>query len=165
MLSRGVLLRSVGCWLAPRVALTVEARGSIFQRRATSARQQNSPVLRPRIEKMIRSQERTESADTACFQKSHPPVFFLFSLCYLPLEKLSKSLIPLSDCRFVLNRPPCFSWKISLFPGQAGSQKSPCKTRIAGRTHRSVCQSQRPHHHGFEEPAQPNGRGKKQPKR
>jgi len=32
MLSRGVLLRSVARWLASRVTLTVEARGSIFQR-------------------------------------------------------------------------------------------------------------------------------------
>jgi hypothetical protein len=36
-------------------------------------------------------------------------------LCYLLLEKLSKSLIPRGDYPFVLNRPPCFSWKISLF--------------------------------------------------
>ena len=32
----------------------------------------------------------------------------LFSLCYLLLEKSSKSLIPLSDCPFVLNRLPVF---------------------------------------------------------
>jgi hypothetical protein len=42
-----------------------------------------------------------------------PPVskesFSLFSLCYLLLEKLSKSLIPLGDCPFVLNRLPVFS--------------------------------------------------------
>ena len=35
-------------------------------------------------------------------------VVSLFSLCYLLLEKSSKSLIPLSDCPFVLNRLPVF---------------------------------------------------------
>jgi hypothetical protein len=35
----------------------------------------------------------------------------------LLLEKLSKSLIPLSDCPLRAQSPPCFSWKISLFPG------------------------------------------------
>src|SRR5271157_4044417 len=49
------------------------------------------------------------------FANSRLPVF----LCYLLLEKLSKSLIPRGDCPFVLNRPPCFSWKISLFPAGA----------------------------------------------
>jgi hypothetical protein len=39
-----------------------------------------------------------------CFQR----VISLFSLCYLLLEKLPKSLIPLSDCLFVLNRLPVF---------------------------------------------------------
>ena len=37
-----------------------------------------------------------------CFQR----VVSLFSLCYLLLEKSSKSLIPLGDCPFVLNRLP-----------------------------------------------------------
>ena len=41
-----------------------------------------------------------------------PPVskksFLLLSLCYLLLKKLSKSLTPLSDCPFVLNRLPVF---------------------------------------------------------
>jgi hypothetical protein len=41
---------------------------------------------------------------TPCFQR----VVSLFSLCYLLLEKSSKSLIPLSDCPFVLNRLPVF---------------------------------------------------------
>ena len=39
----------------------------------------------------------------------------LFSLCYLLLEKLSKSLIPLSDCPFVLNRLPVFLGKSPCF--------------------------------------------------
>jgi hypothetical protein len=38
------------------------------------------------------------------FPKSHLPVFSLLLL----LEKSSKSLIPLSDCPFVLNRLPVF---------------------------------------------------------
>jgi hypothetical protein len=33
----------------------------------------------------------------------------LFSLCYLLLKKLSKSLITLSDCPFLLSRLPVFS--------------------------------------------------------
>ncbi len=37
-----------------------------------------------------------------CFQR----VVSLFSLCYLLLEKSSKSLIPLGDCPFVLNCLP-----------------------------------------------------------
>src|SRR6202166_5278439 len=51
-------------------------------------------------------------------KKSSPcflPVFSLFSLCYLLLEKLSKSLIPLSDCPFVLNRLPVFLGKSPCF--------------------------------------------------
>ena len=48
-----------------------------------------------------------------CFQR----VISLFSLCYWLLEKLAKSLIPLGDCPFVLNRLPVFL-KISLFPGK-----------------------------------------------
>ena len=50
------------------------------------------------------------------FPKSHLPV----SVCYLLLEKLSnyKSLIPLSDCPFVLNRLPVFLGKYPLFPGK-----------------------------------------------
>jgi hypothetical protein len=47
---------------------------------------------------------RTGTADAPCFQR----VISLFSLCYCFLEKLSKSLIPLSDCPFVLNRLPVF---------------------------------------------------------
>ena len=53
---------------------------------------------------MIRSRTRTGTADASCFQK----VVSLFSLCYLLLEKSSKSLIPLNDCPFVLNRLPFF---------------------------------------------------------
>ena len=52
------------------------------------------------------------------FPKSHLPVFALFSPCYLLLEKLSNSLIPLRDLPFRAQLPPCFSWKISLFPGK-----------------------------------------------
>ena len=42
----------------------------------------------------------------------------LFSLCYLLLEKLSKSLIPLRDCPFVLNRLPVFLGKSPCFRGK-----------------------------------------------
>jgi hypothetical protein len=48
--------------------------------------------------------KKTGTADAPCFQR----VVSLFSLCYLLLEKSSKSLIPLSDCPFVLNRLPVF---------------------------------------------------------
>ena len=61
---------------------------------------------------MIRSRARTGTAEARCFQR----VFSLFSLCYLLLEKLSKSLIPLSDCPFVLNRLPVFLGKSPCFP-------------------------------------------------
>jgi hypothetical protein len=43
-------------------------------------------------------------ADAPCFQR----VVSLFSLCYLLLEELSKSLIPHGDCPFVLNHLPVF---------------------------------------------------------
>jgi hypothetical protein len=52
-----------------------------------------------------------QTADAPCFQG----VFSLFSLCYLLLEKLSKFLIPLSDCPFVLNRLPVFLGKYPCF--------------------------------------------------
>jgi hypothetical protein len=51
------------------------------------------------------------TADALCFQR----VISLFSLCYLLLEKSSKSLIPLSDCPFVLNRLPVFLGKSPCF--------------------------------------------------
>ena len=54
--------------------------------------------------KMIRSRARTGTADAPCFQR----VISLFSLCYLLSETSSKSLIPLSDCPFVLNHLPVF---------------------------------------------------------
>jgi hypothetical protein len=57
----------------------------------------------PDPKKAEAGQER-ETTDAPCFQR----VVSLFSLCYLLLEKLSKSLIPLSDCPFVLNRLPVF---------------------------------------------------------
>jgi hypothetical protein len=62
----------------------------------------------------IRSRASTRTADAPCFQR----VISLFSLCYLLLEKLSKSLIPLGDCPFVLNRLPVFLE--NLFPGKTG---------------------------------------------
>ena len=59
----------------------------------------------PADPKMIRSRARNG-------KQRMPPVskkfVSLFSLCYLLLEKSSKSLIPLSDCPFVLQSPPCF---------------------------------------------------------
>src|SRR6202049_853370 len=61
-------------------------------------------VMGVALPRMIRSRARTGTADAPCFQR----VISLFSLCYLLLKKLSKSLIPLSDCPFVLNRLPVF---------------------------------------------------------
>src|ERR1035441_7097365 len=60
------------------------------------------PMPMPADPKMVRSRARTGTADAPCFQR----VVSLFSLCYLLLEKSSKSLIPLGDCPFVLNRLP-----------------------------------------------------------
>ena len=47
-------------------------------------------------------------------------VLSLFSLCYLVLEKSSKSLILLSDCPFVLNRLPAFLGISPCFRGKTG---------------------------------------------
>ena len=65
---------------------------------------------------MIRSRARTGTADAPCFQR----VISLFSLCYLLLEKLSKFLIPLSDCPFVLNCLPVFLGKSPCFREKTG---------------------------------------------
>jgi hypothetical protein len=65
----------------------------------------------PADPKMIRSRARTGTADAPCFQR----VISLFSLCYLLLKKLSKSLITLSNCPFVLNRLPVFLGKSPCF--------------------------------------------------
>jgi hypothetical protein len=56
------------------------------------------------------------SERATCFQR----VVSLFSLCYLLLEKSSKSLIPLGDCPFVLNRLPDFLGKSPCFQAEAG---------------------------------------------
>src|SRR6202049_4562297 len=61
---------------------------------------------------------RTGTADAPCFQR----VISLFSLCCLLLKKLSKSLIPLSDCPFVLNRLPVFLGKSPCFREKTDSQ-------------------------------------------
>ena len=58
--------------------------------------------------------KKTGTADAPCFQK----VVSLFSLCYLLLEKSSKSLIPLSDCPRSCSIASLFFLKISLFPGK-----------------------------------------------
>ena len=58
---------------------------------------------------MIRSRANNRK-QRSLFPKSHLPVF----VCYLLLKKaISLSVI----ARFVLKSPPCFSWKVSLFPG------------------------------------------------
>ena len=57
-----------------------------------------------------------KQADAPCFQR----VISLFSLCYLLLEKLSKFLIPLSDCPFVLNCLPVFLGKSPCFREKTG---------------------------------------------
>src|ERR1700674_1908138 len=55
-----------------------------------------------------------------CFQR----VISLFSLCYLLLKKLSKSLIPLSDCPFMLNRLPVILGKSPCFRFETGNFRS-----------------------------------------
>jgi len=94
---------------SPWVAFTVEAIwGSILH----VARQQTGPLCATGS-KRIRSRARTGTADAPCFQR----VVSLFSLCYLLLEKSSKSLIRLSDCPFV-SIASLFFLEISLFPGE-----------------------------------------------
>ncbi len=46
------------------------------------------------------------------------PVFSLFLSVICFRRNLSKCFISHGDCPFALNRLPCFSWKISLFPGK-----------------------------------------------
>ena len=70
------------------------------------------------LPRMIRSRARAGTADAPCFQR----VISLFSLCYLLLKKLSKSLITLSDCPFVLNRLPVFLGKSPCFREKTDSQ-------------------------------------------
>jgi hypothetical protein len=59
------------------------------------------------------------------FPKRHP----LFSLCYLLLKKLSKSLTPLSDCPFVLNRLPVFLGNLPVF-GKTGKSGQASGSRL-----------------------------------
>src|ERR1019366_7831825 len=68
-----------------------------------------------------RARTGTGNSGRPLFPKSHLPV----SVCYLLLEKLSKSLIPLSDCPFVLNRLPVFLGKYPCFPGKTGKWWAP----------------------------------------
>ena len=75
------------------------------------------------LPRMIRSRARTGTADAPCFQR----VISLFSLCYLLLEKLSKSLITLSDCPFVLNRLPVILGKSPCFRFETGNFRR-CKS-------------------------------------
>ena len=75
-----------------------------------------SALSAPPDPKMIRSRARTGTAVAPCFQ--FQSVVSLFSLCYLVLQKLSKSLIPLSDCPFALNRLPVFLGKSPCFRGK-----------------------------------------------
>ena len=97
MLSRGMLPRNIGCRLgAPWHSPLRPWWGSIRFMSPTAKR----PCLRHRIPKMIRSGQEREQRTL--------PVFSLFLLCYLLLQKLAKSLISLSDCPFGLYRPPCF---------------------------------------------------------
>jgi hypothetical protein len=53
----------------------------------------------------------------------------LFLLCYLLLAKLSKSLIPLSDCPFVLNRLPVF---LENLPVSGKKQGTPVRPGLVG---------------------------------
>jgi hypothetical protein len=73
----------------------------------------------PPAPKMIRRRENGKQADAPCFQES--------SLCFLSVtcfwEKLSKFLIPLSDCPFVLNRLPVFLGEYPCFRGKTGTNR------------------------------------------
>jgi hypothetical protein len=57
------------------------------------------PCLGHRIHNDPKPGKNGKQRTAPCFQR----VVSLFSLCYLLLEKSSKSLMPLSDCPFVLN--------------------------------------------------------------
>src|ERR1700680_1436351 len=93
-------------------------RGANSVTSAVPIGQHARPMPMPADPKMIRSRVRTGTADAPCFQR----VISLFSLCYLLLKKLSKSLIPLSDCPFVLNRLPVFLGKSPCFREKTDSQ-------------------------------------------
>src|ERR1019366_5502207 len=69
------------------------------------------------IPKMIRSRPKNRKQRAPPGSKEFPS---LVSLCYLLLEKLSKFLIPLSDCPFVLNRLPVFLGKSPCFREKTG---------------------------------------------
>jgi hypothetical protein len=93
-------------------------RGANSVTSAVPIGQHARPMPMPADPKMIRSRARTGTADAPCFQR----VISLFSLCYLLLKKLSKSLITLSDCPFVLNRLPVFLGKSPCFREKTDSQ-------------------------------------------
>jgi hypothetical protein len=82
------------------------------------------------------------TSDAPCFQR----VISLFSLCYLLLEKSSKSLIPLSDCPFVLNRLPVFleNLPVSGKKQRWNEQLSFCRRQIADRFGRVKASASRP---------------------
>jgi hypothetical protein len=110
-----MLLRNIGCRLAPWVAFTVEAIwGSILH----VARQQTGPGLRHQIQKRSEAGQELEQR-TPPVSKESPS---LLSPCYLLLEKSSKSIISHDKFPFLRNSS-LFFWKISLFPGK-NSEKS-----------------------------------------
>ena len=82
----------------------------------------NRPCLRHRIQKRSEAGQEWETADAPCFQRVIP----LLSLCYLLLKKLSKSLTPLSDCPFVLNRLPVFLGNLPVSWKKKQGNPSPC---------------------------------------
>jgi hypothetical protein len=89
------------------------------------ARQQTGPVCATGSKNDPKPGKKREQAYAPCFQS----VISLFSLCYLLLEKSSKSLIPLGDCPFAPQSPPCFSWKSPCFREKTG----PALAKMADR--------------------------------
>ena len=97
---------------SPGVAFTVEA---IWRSILHVARQQTGPLCATGSKKNPKP-GKNENSGRPCFQRD----ISLFSLCYLLLEKLSKSRIPLGDCPFVLNRLPVFLGKSPCFREKTG---------------------------------------------
>src|ERR1019366_1537262 len=94
------------------------------------------------IPKMIRSRPKNRKQRTPPVSKEFTS---LFSLCYLLLEKLSKFLIPLSDCPFVLNRlpvflgkSPCFREKQQVIPVSSWKPSMAIRSRAIGELDGSI---------------------------
>jgi hypothetical protein len=80
------------------------ARPAICQSRFNPGIRQKGICALPSLLPVARVVQRTPPVS-----KESSPVFSLFPLCYLLLEKLFKSLIPLSELPVRAQSPPCFS--------------------------------------------------------